>query len=138
MENAGLIQALTIATFGLVSLLVVALDQLSTWYFVKPSIIAYGDPGRYEYNRILKRFMSKFGAPKGQLMYAPLEALGFTFVMTALYLFLLSVGLFPFVRGLELWVSILPSLMGLAVILPTNYLAGLKVRRELASRAFPS
>jgi hypothetical protein len=138
MEDVGLMQALTLAIFGLVSLLVVALDQLSTWFFVKPSMIVYGDPGRYERNRILKRFMSKFGAPKGQLMYAPLEALGFAFVMTALYLFLLSFGLFPFIRGLELWVSILPSLMGLAVILPTNYLAGLKVRRELASRGVPS
>jgi hypothetical protein len=133
-----LIQAPTLTVFGLVSLLVVALDQLSTWYFVKPSVIVYGDPGRYERSRILKRFMSRFGAPKGQLMYAPLEALGFVFVMTALYLFLLSVGLFPFIRGLELWVSILPPLMGLTVILPTNYLAGLKVRRELASRVFPS
>ena len=101
MEDVGLIQALTLAIFGLVSLLVVALDQLSTWYFVKPSTIVYGDPGRLERNRILKRFMSKFGAPKGQLMYAPLEALGFTFIMTVLYLFLLSAGLSPFIRGLE-------------------------------------
>jgi len=93
---------LTLAIFGLVSLLVVALDQLSTWYFVKPSMIAYGDPGRYEHSQILKRFMSKFGAPKGQLAYAPLEGLGFVILMTILYLFLLYAGLFPFLGGSEL------------------------------------
>ena len=126
--------ALALAIFGLLSLLVVALDQLTTWYFVKPSMILYEDPGRYEHNRILKRFMSKFGAPKGQLVYAPLEALGLVFLMTILYMLLLSVGLFPFLRGLELWVSVLPPLMDLAIVLPINYLTGLKVRKELASR----
>ena len=128
----------TLAIFGLVSLLVVVLDLLSTWYFVKPSMSAYGDPGRYEYNRILKRFMSKFGAPRGQLLYAPLEALGFVCVMTMLYIFLLYAGFSPSLRGVDLWVSILPPLMDLAIILPINLRTGLKVRRELASSASPS
>ncbi|MGD0477929.1 MAG: hypothetical protein ABSB29_07170 [Nitrososphaerales archaeon] len=127
--------ALTLAIFGLLSLLIVALDQLSTWYFVKPSMIAYGDPGRYESNRILKRLLSKFGAPRGQFVYAPLEALGWVFVMTILYSSLLYVGpSSPFLKGSEFWVSILIPLIDLAIVLPINYLAGLKVRRELASR----
>ena len=63
-----------------------------------------------------------------------MEALGLVFLMTVLYSLLLSVGLFPFLRGLEFWVSILPPLMDLSIVLPVNYRTGLKVRRELVPR----
>jgi hypothetical protein len=109
----------------------VALDQLSTYYFTKPSSELYNDAGRFERNRILRWLLRRYGV-RGQLVYAPIEFVGFLGATTLLYLLLLKVvgAVFP-LDGWALEISLLAPAINLAIAIRLNYSGGRMIRSEV-------
>lgn len=124
--------SLPVLSFAYVSLLVVLLDQASTYYFTKPSQTIFNDPGRYERNRILRHLLRRFGL-RGQLLYAPLEFLVVLAMMSIIYFIVLNTAELVLPGGGWAFdIALLVPIVDLAIVLPLNYWGGRKIRQEKA------